>query len=194
MPGTDARQAGAGALRFGSPCLRVTAVGWIGSTWKTGLRRGLAVACGMGALACIRWHEAGILLALPLGIVAGLLALPELLSPFFWLIDSLFGTGMEPGRLPPLDLCLARFYVQEERWEEAFAEYERILGLRPWVEEAYLQLFKLGARLGRSERWGAQLLRKAQRRIRDEGARFRLAGAWEEAREIMRAREAGGCK
>ena len=190
MPG----KRGIPPLRFAAPWLRLKKVGWIGSAWKSGLRRGLAVACGVGAFACIRWHEAGILIALPLGIVTGLLALPELLSPFFWLIDSLFGTGRESGRLPPLDLRLARFYVQEERWEEAFAEYERILRLRPWVEEAYLQLFKLGARLGRSERWGAQLLRKAQRRMRDEGARSRLAGVWEEAREIMRAREAGGCK
>lgn len=183
-----------GALRFVPACLRITEVGWYSGTWRPWIRRSLALACGTGAFVCVRADEAGILWAIPLGILTGLLALPELLRPFFWLIDSLFGTGIQPWSRPPLDLRLARFYLREERWEEAFAEYERILSYYPRVEEGYVQLFKLGPRLGRSERWGQRLCRKALRRIREEAARSRLLGAWESAREVIRAQDASGGK
>lgn len=164
---------------------------WLASgSWKPWVRRGLAVACGVGAILCIRQYAAGVMLAIPLGILGALLALPELTFPFTWLIDVWLGTGAPPGQRPPLDLRLAQHYVRAERWEDACAEYERILGFYPGVEEPYEELFRLGARLGRTEREMQRLYRKAQRRIRDREARSRLFRAFEEARELIRGRDA----
>jgi hypothetical protein len=153
----------------------------IRGTWSQWLRRLLALSFGVAAVVFIRRGDTGVLVAFPLGILGAVLALPELLFPFTWLIDVLFGTASQAGR-PPLDLRLARSYVKQERWEEAYEEYERVSGYHPGVEEPYVELLKLGARLGRPERQIDRIFRKGMRRIRDEEGRLRLRKVWEEAR------------
>lgn len=160
---------------------------WLASgSWKKWLRRGLALLCAAGAVWCIRSQVAGFLVALPLGILTAVLALPELVRPFTWLIDVWLGTAPSAGSRPALDLRLARYYLEKERWEDAYAEYERILGYYPGVEEPYEEMFKLGARLGQSEAQIHRLYRRSLRRVRNREAQSRLLRAWEEAREMVR--------
>lgn len=156
-------------------------------TWTQWFRRLLALSFGVAAVVVIRRDDMGVLFAFPLGTVAAVLALPELLFPFTWLIDFLFGTGSQAGR-PPLDLRLARSYVKQERWDEAYEEYERVSIYHPGVEEPYVELLKLGLRLDRSERQIDRVFRKGMRRIRDEEGRARLRRVWEKVRETLRNR------
>jgi len=152
------------------------------------VRLGGALTCVIAAGVCLLREPVGILFALPLTAIAAVLALPELLRPFVWVGDALFGTG-QSGQRPPLDLRLARHYLKEERWQEAWAEYERIQSYHPKVSEPYEEMMKLCPRLGFSEKEIERIHRKGTRRVRDRQARAELDRARGEARAALAGSE-----
>lgn len=64
------------------------------------------------------------------------------ISGFTGFIDAVFFPGGRESK-PPYTLKLARFYVEKERWEEAEAEYERMLSFYPQELEAWEERLRL---------------------------------------------------
>jgi hypothetical protein len=124
----------------------------------------------------------GIVFCLPFVLVATLLVLPELVRPFTWIIDHLFGTGPGSGDRPPLDLRLARAYVEQERYADALEEYRRVQGWHPAVSEPYEQIMILLARSGSGRRSDVErVYRQGRRHLRSREARADLDRARKEA-------------
>ncbi|MES2706021.1 MAG: tetratricopeptide repeat protein [Verrucomicrobiota bacterium] len=73
-------------------------------------------------------------------IFAAVLIVPEVTTiasaGFTSFIDSLFFPGSREKK-PPYTLKLARFYVQKQRWDDAEAEYARMLSFYPDQLEAW---------------------------------------------------------
>lgn len=84
-------------------------------------------------------------------ILFGLLVAPEMALLFAAgpsaMVDAVFFPGGRETR-PPYSLKLARFYTAENRWEEAEAEYARMLGFYPDMAEAWQERLELALRRG----------------------------------------------
>jgi hypothetical protein len=84
-----------------------------------------------------------------LGVGTTLLIAPELTqfasSGFTRFIDAVFFPGGREAK-PPYTLKLARFYVEKQRWEEAEAEYARMLSFYPDQPEAWQERLTLAFR------------------------------------------------
>lgn len=63
-------------------------------------------------------------------------------SGFTGFIDALFFPGSREKK-PPYTLKLARFYVQKQRWDDAEAEYVRMLSFYPHELEAWLESLRV---------------------------------------------------
>jgi len=84
-------------------------------------------------------------------------------KPLIAFVDSVFLPG---GKLekPVLNLKLPAYYLREHRYEEALAEYRKILKHHPRTAEAYEQAIWLEAVPFASRKRAAKLLRQARRR------------------------------
>ncbi len=84
-------------------------------------------------------------------------------KPLLRMVDSLFSPG---GRLekPILNLKLPAHYVNEGRYEEALAEYRKILRAHPGEAEAYEKAIWLEAEVFQRRGEAMKLLRRAKRR------------------------------
>jgi len=67
----------------------------------------------------------------------------------------------------PLDYTLARFYRKKERWEEALAQYEKLLDAHPKALPAYIEAIEVASAAGWPEE-ARKLLTKALRRLPPE--------------------------
>lgn len=160
--------------------------------WKAVLR--WAAAGALIALAVwISRHVGGIsfVFCLPFLVVATLLILEELTRPFTWIIDSVFGTTRGSGERPPLDLRLARFYVEQERLDDALSEYTRMMKLHPTIPEPYEQIMILLASTGQSRARIDKVKRQGLRKMRSPEARASLESAHQKALELSRESSAG---
>ncbi|MDB6069021.1 MAG: hypothetical protein JWL81_192 [Verrucomicrobiales bacterium] len=76
------------------------------------------------------------------GILAAILIAPEISqlasSGLTGFIDAVFFPN-DRDRVPPYTLKLARFYVQQKRWTDADAEFERVLSHHPQRLEAWIE-------------------------------------------------------
>jgi tetratricopeptide (TPR) repeat protein len=92
-------------------------------------------------------------------------------KPLIAFVDSLFFPG---GKLekPVLNLKLPAYYLSEGRYEEALAEYRKILRHYPDVAEAYEQAIWIEAVVNGSPQRAAKLLRRARRRRVEVGETF----------------------
>jgi hypothetical protein len=162
-------------------------IAFIQENWKTFLR--WAGAAGLVWLSIwLSRHVGGIsfVFCLPFVVVATLLVLQELTHPVTWLIDSVLGTAQGSGERPPLDLRLARFYVEQERLDEALNEYARMMKLHPGIPEPYEQLMILLARTGAPRRRVDRVKRRGLHKLRLPEARASLESAHQKALEICR--------
>jgi hypothetical protein len=160
-------------------------------SWKTALR--WAAAIGLVGLAVwISRHVGGIsfVFCLPFLLVATLLVLKELTYPVTWMIDSFLGTTQGSPDKPPLDLRLARFYVEQDRLDEALAEYLRMMKLHPLIPEPYEQIMILLARTGASRTRIDQIRSRGLRKLRILDARNGLESAYQKAVDILAQRAA----
>jgi hypothetical protein len=84
-----------------------------------------------------------------LGILAAMMLAPEgaalASSGFTRFIDAVFFPGGREAK-PPYSLKLARFYAEKERWDEAEAEYARMLEFYPDMREAWQERLELAFR------------------------------------------------
>jgi len=80
------------------------------------------------------------------------------------MIDVLMGTTPPSGERPPIDLRLARSYVDQERLDDALAGYARVMKWHPKIAEPYEQtmilLARTGAKRARIEKVHRQGLRR----------------------------------
>lgn len=109
--------------------------------------------------------------------------LPEVMRPFTWMVDKFFGTGPGEGGKPPLDLRLVRFYVKEERFEDALEEARRIVKFHPYAAEAWEQAILMTAIVSRDRGKVDRIFRKANRKIKDLDGRAALRRCYEQAKE-----------
>lgn len=83
------------------------------------------------------------------GILSAVLIAPEVSqlasSGFTGFIDAVFFPN-DRDRIPPYTLKLARFYVQQNRWAEADAEFERVLSHHPQRLEAWVERLEAACR------------------------------------------------
>ena len=86
-------------------------------------------------------------------------------APFSLLVDSIIFPKVFGGKPPP-NYKLAEFYVKEERWEDAEAEFSTILKNHPGEKDAYLRLMDLLMERGDFEESHKVYLR-AKRKLRD---------------------------
>ena len=82
------------------------------------------------------------------GLLFVLLPVPEVTTfasaGFTGFIDAVFFPGGRE-KLPPYTLKLARFYVEKQRWDEAEAEYARMLSFYPDQPEAWQERLALAS-------------------------------------------------
>ncbi len=82
-------------------------------------------------------------------ILSAMLIAPEIAtlasSGFTGFIDAVFFPGGRE-KLPPYTLKLARFYVEKQRWDDAEAEYARMLSFYPDQPEAWQERLALAFR------------------------------------------------
>lgn len=83
--------------------------------------------------------------------------------PLFALIDAIFFPGGASGK-PSLNLKLPAHYLDEARYEEALAEYRKILRHYPDETEAYEKSIWLQAAVFKDPAAARALLKKAKRR------------------------------
>lgn len=83
--------------------------------------------------------------------------------PLVWMIDAVFFPG---GRLekPMLNLKLPSYYLNQERYSEARAEYWKIIRHHPDETEAYEKLIWLALEIFEDPREAEKVLRKARKR------------------------------
>lgn len=128
-------------------------------------------------------HLFGILFSLPLVAIGALLLMPELTRPVTWMIDALMGTQPGRGERPPIDLRLARFYVANERLDEALEEYARVMKWHPGISEPYEETMILLARTGAPRKEIDRVHQIALRRMRSPEARHAIESARRRALE-----------
>ncbi len=96
-------------------------------------------------------------------------------------IDAVFSPGGNEA-VPPYTLRLARFYEEKGRWEEAEAEYARVLSHHPEQVEAWRERLELAFRRGVAAKPGAvEIAGAARRALRTEADREVIracAAAW----------------
>jgi hypothetical protein len=129
---------------------------------------------------------------LPLFLAAGLVLLAGMLiwrdlvklaaRPMQRTVDSIYGTEEGDG-VPPLDYRLARFYVKEDRIEDAIDAYGRILEHYPAESDAYLEILPLLSGTPDASRTIDQFQQKAAKHISDAGLRDYVERAYTSARE-----------
>jgi len=151
-------------------------------SWRTVLR--WLAALSLMALAVWLSNGIGIVFFLPFVVVATLLVIPELTRPFTWMIDVLMGTTPPSGGRPPIDLRLARSYVEQERLDDALAEYARVMKWHPKIAEPYEQTMILLARTGATRARIERVHRQGLRRLRSPDARTDLATALRKALDL----------
>ena len=93
--------------------------------------------------------------------------------PFFILIDQIFSPGGQLER-PVLNLKLPAHYLNEARYDEALAEYRKILRFYPDETEAYEKAIWLETAVYERPHEAARLLRRAKRRRLTLDERFIL--------------------
>ncbi len=162
----------------------------IENRWNWALRWLIAAGLIATIVLMARANEFGILLGLPLLVIAAFFVMPEIMKPVSWMVDSLFGTGPGPGGRPPLDLRLAQHYVKQERLKDAIEEYERIQGFYPGIPETYEQMMLLTAQIGGSRKAIDSFFAQGKRQIKDPESRGDLQRAYDEALEILQASSA----
>ncbi|MEM9015841.1 MAG: hypothetical protein AAGC68_02420 [Verrucomicrobiota bacterium] len=149
--------------------------------WMAGIGLfGIAFWCAIGG-----YHSEN-LTRLFLGPIIFLLAFAVMWKPIFGfatrpftsMIDSIFFPG---GKLdkPILNLKLPAYYINEERYTEAIAEYEKILKHHPDAIEAYEKSIWLYHEVFHETEKARQLIREAERRnlvLDDRFLRLALKG------------------
>lgn len=121
-----------------------------------------------------------------LAIFAAMLLVPEatslLSSGFTGFIDALFFPGSREKK-PPYTLKLARFYVQKQRWDEAEAEYARMLSFYPDQLEAWQESLRTAFAQGENaDPTPDEILAKGLKKLRsaqDKEALFKTFNARE---------------
>lgn len=83
--------------------------------------------------------------------------------PFLSLIDLVFSPGERLGK-PLLNLKLPMHYLNEERYDEAAAEYLKILKHYPREAEAYEKMIWIESQIRRRPKEAIKWLRRAKRR------------------------------
>jgi len=83
--------------------------------------------------------------------------------PFMLLVDSLFFPGGELAK-PVLNLKLPRYYIEQDRFDEALIEYKRILKHYPDEVEAYEKAIWLYVTIFEEPAQARRLLARAKRR------------------------------
>ncbi len=83
--------------------------------------------------------------------------------PFLSLIDLVFAPGGRLGK-PVLNLKLPMHYLNEERYDEASAEYLKILKHYPQEPEAYEKMIWIESQIRRRPKEAMKWLRQAKRR------------------------------
>jgi len=83
--------------------------------------------------------------------------------PFVSFVDQVFSPGGKLER-PVLNLKLPAHYLNEARYDEALAEYHKILKYYPDEPEAYEKAIWLESSIYERPREAAKLLRRAKRR------------------------------
>ncbi len=109
-------------------------------------------------------YFSGGLLCFVLGIVALWKTIFHVATrPFTLFIDSIFFPG---GKLPKpvLNLKLPAYYLNESRFEEALAEYQKVLKYHPDAVEAYEKAIWLNLDIFDDPDEARKLLRRARRR------------------------------
>lgn len=104
-----------------------------------------------------------------------LLISPELADWGAMPLNRMFDAVLLPGESapPPLDYTLARFYLQQMRYEEACEEYLKIIHYHPRALPAYLEGMASAGRAGRAD-LAARLHRRGRRVFRERKIRERL--------------------
>lgn len=155
--------------------------------WGKWIRRGAAVVIMVSAIILAVRNPVGVLWAIPMFALFAILMMPELVRPFTFVVDWLLGTMPGSNEKPPLDLRLARHYVKEERYEDALAEYLRVMSHHPGVVETYVKVMEMIAELGGNMRELDAVYQKGQRKLTSPGDLEELKDAYEEARMKLNA-------
>ena len=94
----------------------------------------------------LQGYFTGIFVPWAISVLCAMLIAPEFSrmasSGFTAFIDAVFFPGGRE-KIPPYTLKLARFYVQKKRWDEAEAEYARMLSFYPEALEAWQERLDL---------------------------------------------------
>lgn len=143
---------------------------------------GAAAAFGL-AWAISNMTIFGVLFALPFCAIGALCLMKELTRPFTWIIDEVMGTTPGSDERPPIDLRLARFYVEKELLDDAIEEYTRVMRWHPAISEPYEEIMVLLARTGAPRKRIDQMLRRGRRHLRSPDARAALDRAYRQALE-----------
>ncbi|MCB1065356.1 MAG: hypothetical protein KDN20_20875 [Verrucomicrobiae bacterium] len=126
-----------------------------------------------------------IFLGITLIILAAVIVAPDLCrlaaSPFTAMIDAIFLPGGRADK-PDLNLRLPAFYLKEERFDDALAEYLKIIRYHPDEVEGWIGAIALWIDPFDEPEKARKLYEKAGRRFRHDGeARARLEEAWGKA-------------
>ncbi len=156
--------------------------------WVSKIIRGvLAAACVASFLIMApRARESSdgpfVFLQVALILLAALFVIPELMrlvmAPISALVDSFFFPG---GRFskPVLNYKLPEFYVEKGRYEEALAEYRKILQFYPAELPAYEGAIELLLKEFDDVPEAAKLYRQAQKHLHENPeAGFQLTNLW----------------
>jgi tetratricopeptide (TPR) repeat protein len=97
-------------------------------------------------------------------------------------IDAVFFPGGREAK-PPYTLKLARFYVQKKRWDEAEAEYARMLSFHPDQPEAWAERLAIALKRGEeADPPPEKILAASLKKVTSPAARERLQRIYEAAR------------
>lgn len=104
-------------------------------------------------------------------IIVGILVIaPDIVrlaaSPFLAFIDSIFLPGQRGGK-PELNLRLPAFYREKERYDDALAEYRKIIRYYPKEPEGWIGAIELLAETFDEKEEARKLYARARRKLRE---------------------------
>jgi tetratricopeptide (TPR) repeat protein len=131
-------------------------------------------------------HFTGLFLHWAISVLCAMLIAPEFSrmasSGLTAFIDAVFFPGGREAK-PPYTLKLARFYVQKKRWDEAEAEYARMLSFHPDQPEAWAERLAIALKRGEeADPPPEKILAASLKKVTSPAARERLQRIYEAAR------------
>jgi hypothetical protein len=131
-------------------------------------------------------HFTGLFLHWAISVLCAMLVAPEFSriasSGLTAFIDAVFFPGGREAK-PPYTLKLARFYVQKKRWDEAEAEYARMLSFHPDQPEAWAERLAIALKRGEeADPPPEKILAASLKKVTSPAARERLQRIYEAAR------------